>query len=135
MDYEHSGLRFVVLAFGCRRPARARVARRAYRRSIPLPADDSRSAGQARDGRAMLESRLCGLPFSRLQYQYRIFTNRLSRIISMGQSTHDDSIAHFPDHGSSAGSSRSKHPLAAWAENPRLDLMDAVEVWWVAHPL
>ena len=39
-----------------------------YRRSIPFSTDDSRSASQARDGRAMLESWFCGLPFSRLQY-------------------------------------------------------------------
>jgi hypothetical protein len=59
----------------------------------------------------MLESRFCGLPLSRLQYQYRIFTNGLSRIISMGQNPYDGSIAHFPDNGGSVGRSRSKHSL------------------------
>src|ERR1700733_2494375 len=114
MDYEHPGLCLVVLATGCRRPARTRVAGRTYRRSIPFSTDDSRSASQARDGRAMLESRFCGLPFSRLQYQHRIFTNGLSRIIGMGQAPYDGSIAHFPDDGGSVGSSRSKYSLAAW---------------------
>ena len=113
MGYEHPGLRLVVLAFGRRWPARTRVARRTHRWSIPFPADDPRSAIQTRDGRAMLESRFCGLPLSRLQYQYRIFPNGLSRIISVGQSAHDDSIANFPDHGGSAGRSRSKYSLAA----------------------
>jgi hypothetical protein len=61
----------------------------------------------------MLESRFCGLPFSRLQYQYRIFTNRLSGIISMGQIPYDGSIAHFPDNGGSVGRSRSKYSLAS----------------------
>ena len=61
----------------------------------------------------MLESRFCGLPFSRLQYQYRIFTNGLSRLVNMGQTTHDGSSAHFPDHGGTVGSSRGKHSLAS----------------------
>ena len=60
----------------------------------------------------MLESRFRGLPLSRLQYQHRIFTNGLSRIIRMGQNPDDGSIAHFPDNGGSVGRSRSKHSLA-----------------------
>jgi hypothetical protein len=61
----------------------------------------------------MLESRFCGLPFSRLQYQYRIFTNGLSGIIRMGQNPDDGSIAYFADHGGSTGRSRSKYSLAS----------------------
>src|SRR5580658_3934270 len=61
----------------------------------------------------MLESRIRGLPLSRLQYQHRIFTNGLSRIIRMGQNPDDGSIAHFPDNGGSVGRSRGKHSLAA----------------------
>src|ERR1700733_12298382 len=113
MDYEHPGLCLVVLATGCRRPARTRVAGRTYRRSIPFSTDDSRSASQARDGRAMLESRFCGLSLPCLQYQYRIFTNGLSSLVNVGQTTHDGSIAHFPDHGSPVGRSRSKYSLAS----------------------
>src|SRR6202167_3784245 len=114
MDYKHPGLRLVVLAFGCGWPARAGVAWRTYGWSIPFSTDDPRSAGQARDGRAMLESRFCGLPFSRLQYQYRIFANGLSCLIGVGKSAHDGSIAHFPDHGGAVGGSRGKYSLAAW---------------------
>jgi len=61
----------------------------------------------------MLESGFCGLPFSRLQYQYRIFANGLSRIINLGQNPYDGSIAHFPNNGGSVGRSRSEHSLAS----------------------
>lgn len=61
----------------------------------------------------MLEPRFCGLPFSRLQYQYRFFTNGLSRIINMGQTPYDGSIAHLPDNRGSVGSSRGKYSLAS----------------------
>ena len=56
--------------------------------------------------------------FSRLQHQHRIFTNGLSRTISVGQTAYDGSIAHFLDNGGSVGSSRRKYSLAASQRKP-----------------
>src|ERR1700733_4929755 len=78
----------------------------------------------------MLESRFCGLPFSRVQYEYRVFTNGLPRIISMGQNPYDGSIAHFPDHGGSVGCSRSKHSLAAWVTIQAAEVIPCLICWF-----
>jgi hypothetical protein len=59
----------------------------------------------------MLESRLCGLPFPRVQYQHSIFTNGLSRLINMGQTPDDGSSAHFIDYSGSAGGAGGKYSL------------------------
>ncbi len=84
LDCQHPGLRFVVLAARCRRPACPRIARRAYRWRIPLPADDPLARGAARHGRSRTGARVSSTTSSSPSTPARHFRRPIARCCPAG---------------------------------------------------
>jgi hypothetical protein len=113
---KHPRVRIVVLATGCWRSQSARAARRSYGRSVSLPTDDARPKLQTRDGRAMLEPWVHGLPLLGLQHQYSLFSHRFSRAVAMGEGSDDGAGIDFLHHGRAACGTCRKYPLEHTSE-------------------